>query len=151
MFTTWVFSLVSNLVAPLFQGGRLTAEVARTRGALEERVQAYGKVLLTAFREVQDALVRERHQHRHLAVLDSQLVTARKALGHARDRYLTGRVNYLAVLTSLQTVQTVERNLLAARRQLISYRIGLYRALGGSWADAIRPESRPKKRAVKKK
>ena len=148
MFTTWVYSLVSNLVAPLFQGGRLSAEVARTRAALEERVQAYGKVLLTAFREVQDALIRERKQREHLKVVEAQITTARNALSHARDRYLRGQVNYLVVLTSLQTVQTIERNRLTAQRQLLSYRIGLYRALGGSWTRTLRPEPRPVKKRV---
>ena len=140
LFTTWIFNLIGNLVAPLYQGGIKSAEVVRTRAALEERISAYGQVLLKAFQEVEDAIVREKKQWEHIGLLDQQRSAARETLGHAKDRYLRGQATYLAVLTALRSVQSVDRALLTAQRQLISYRINLYRALGGSWADSLRPQ-----------
>jgi outer membrane protein TolC len=48
-----------------------------------------------------------------------------------RDRYLRGNLDYLRVLDALLNRQSLERNHLTARRQLLQNRIDLYRALAG--------------------
>jgi outer membrane protein TolC len=64
---------------------------------------------------------------------------ARSVLDLARTLYRSGTADYLRVLTGLTALQDVERTLLEARRQQISHRIELCRALGGSWVDAVEP------------
>lgn len=137
LFTSWVFNLAANLVAPLFDGGRRAAEVDRTRAAVEERVWTFGSTLLAAFKEVEDALELERRQHEHIVRLDSQLTEARSTLDEAQRRYSQGLIDYLPVLTALSGVQQSEQALLSARRQLLSYRIQLHRALGGAWTRTL--------------
>ncbi|MCB9546246.1 MAG: efflux transporter outer membrane subunit [Myxococcales bacterium] len=135
----WVWSIAGSLVAPLFDGGRREAEVEVARAEVEARVLALGKVMLTALREVQDALVQEARQRAHLATLEGRLALLRQLLQDAQARYLEGVTDYLPVISALGAVQQVEQAVLAARRQLLSLRIQLHRALGGDWSDLVRP------------
>ena len=51
----------------------------------------------------------------------------------SRERYSAGSIDFLRVLTALQSLQQIEQNLIDARRRQLSNRIQLCRALGGTW------------------
>lgn len=133
LFRAPLWSIVGSLTAPLFDGGRRRAEVDRSQAVVDERLYTYAQSLLEAMVEVENALVQERQQVLYLTDLQEQAELAESTLREARARYRQGLVDYLQVLTALQALQQVEVNLLQARRQLISYRIQLFRALGGTW------------------
>ena len=137
LFDSFIGNLAAGLTAPLFDGGRRLAEIDRSDAVLFERLQQYGQAWITALQEVEDALAREREQKQLLSRLDEQIGLAEATLTRARESYLGGLADYLTVLTALQTVQTLERNRLAARGRLLSFRVQLHRALGGSWTDRI--------------
>ncbi len=137
LFGRWVWNLASNLVAPLFDGQRREAEVKRTEAVLNELVNAYGQTVLTALSEVEGALVHETRQREHISLLEEQLSFARLAFTEAERRYNQGLASYLDVLTTQRSVEQSEVALLTARRQLLSARVQLHRALGGTWSDAI--------------
>ena len=133
LFGAWVWNLVGNLTAPIFDGGRRAAEVDRRRSALKESVLRYEKGVLQAMAEVEEALTRLHHQGRHMAALEVQLDEARATLDEARARYGQGLLSYLPVLGALKAVQTTERQRLRAHRTHLSYGVQLARALGGGW------------------
>ncbi len=137
MLDNWIMSLASSLTAPLLDGGRRAAEVDRTRAVIDENLAAYRETVLTAIREVEDALVSEHYQRRYLAALDRQLQAARYALVEAREQYRKGVEDYLPVLTQLLAVQNLERDLITQKTQLLIDRIDLYKALGGNWTDTV--------------
>ncbi len=143
LFSNPLYSIAAGLTAPLFEGGRLRAEVERSQALARQRVNEYGQVILTAFKEVENALVQEARQSDYLASLDRQVELARSQLEQAEQRYKNGLSDYLPVLTALQALQALERNRLAAQRELISFRIQLYRALGGSWTNQMTREGLP--------
>lgn len=143
--TSWVWNLLANLVAPLFDGGRRAAEVERNQAVLTDLVHAYGSVILKALKEVDDALVQEHHQRRYVGRLTSQAKLADSTLGEARVRYLEGGGDYLSVLNALAAKQSIELAQLGAQRTLLTYRVAVYRALGGTWAkDLAEPAARSK-------
>jgi NodT family efflux transporter outer membrane factor (OMF) lipoprotein len=133
LFDTWLLSLAANLTAPIFDGGHRAAEVDRVRAAVNEDLWAYRRTVLTAVKEVEDALENERRQQEHIEGLKLVADAASRGLKEAISRYRTGLSDYLPVLTQLLAVQDLERTLLQQQEQLILYRIGLYRALGGQW------------------
>jgi len=133
IFSNWVWSLMANLTWPVFDGGRRKAEVDRTRAVVRERLDAYGQAVLVAVQEVQDALVQERRQKEFLDEVEGQVTLAGATLREARMRYLNGLSDYLPVLAALQSLQELERGRLTARRNLLSFRVELYRAMGGAW------------------
>lgn len=141
LFDNWIFGLGAGLLAPLLDGGRRLAEVDRVIALRQEMIGRYGQVVLNALKEVEDALVQEQKQLEYLQGLQGQLDVVRSTLEVARDRYADGLIDYLPVLTALQSVQALERSELTARRQALSYRIQLCRAMGGDWTGELeRPE-----------
>ncbi len=133
LFDNWLASMAANLLAPVFDAGRRKAEVQRARAASSERLHGYGQTVLDALKEVEDALVRERRGAEYLANIEERLKLARRLVARTRERYANGATDYLPVLIALGALHNLERAELEARLTLIEQRIGLYRALGGSW------------------
>jgi len=133
LLNNWLLSLAANLTAPIFDGNRRAAEVDRTMAMKDENLAAYRQTILTAIREVEDALVTEARQKEHILELKQVIRTSRKALDQATLRYRNGLTDYLPVLTQLLSVQDLERNLITQRATLLTNRISLYRSLGGTW------------------
>jgi len=138
----WAYSLGGNLVAPLFYGGRLNAEVDRSQAVKYQRLYAYGQTVIIAFQEVEDALIQERKQLARIAVLEEQLELAELAYRQLRIEYFNGLSDYLAVLTALTQAQELRRELLSSRQTLLEFRIALYRALAGGFESAAEIENR---------
>ena len=141
LFNNWVLSLASSLTAPIFDGKRRVAEVDRTQAVVEQNLAVYRDTVLTAIKEVEDALVSESKEQEHITALKQQMEAAQKALDEARTRYLKGIADYLPVLTQLLSVQGLEQDLIKQQTQLILYRVGLYRALGGTWTKDLQPHA----------
>jgi len=145
------WNLAGQLALPLVDGGRRRAEVERSRAVLAERVAAYRQAVLDAYREVEDALAANRTGEERVGSLAETEQATGAALRLALQRYLYGVSDYLPVLTAQRSHFQVQSELLSARRELISSRISLARALGGGWMNemiearptALREESQP--------
>lgn len=131
LFDNWLASLAANLVGPIIDGGKRRAEVERTSSVSREKLLSYGDSLIKALGEVEDALVQESEQRLLINSLEIQLDLASQSLLSIRDRYKQGAEDYQRVLIALLSQQGLQRSLVTAHRQLIGYRIDLYRALGG--------------------
>jgi NodT family efflux transporter outer membrane factor (OMF) lipoprotein len=149
LFDNWLLSLAANLTAPLIDGGYRAAEVDRTRALADENLAAYRHKVLTAIKEVEDALISETKQREHIEALRQVHVTARRALEEAGVRYRNGLNDYLPVLTQLLTVQGLERDLIRAQADLLITRIRLHRALGGAWTDSLGPSETDQPQAAR--
>lgn len=134
LFDNWATTLAANLVAPLIDAGQRDAQVSQARAVRRQRLYEYGQTVLTAFQEVEDALVRERKQRQAIERIERQRELAEATYEQLRQQYLNGQVGYIDVLTALTDRQELERSLISARRQLLEYRIALYRALAGGVA-----------------
>jgi len=131
LFNNWFSTLGANLFSPLFDGGRRKAEVARNESIAEQLFYRYGQTLLEAIGEVEDSLVREKEQQVVLGSLETQLQYAADTIDNITIRYRQGAENYQRVLLALLSHQSLQRSILTSRRQLIAFRISLYRALSG--------------------
>lgn len=133
LFDDWLGSLAAGLAGPLFDAGLRKAEVQRRRSVLSQSIHEYADALLQALKEVEDALKQESYQRDYIQNLQSQLALARKVSETTRENYLKGQLDYIRVLESLVSQQSLERNELTARRVLIERRIDLCRAIAGRW------------------
>ena len=127
-------SLAATLAAPIFQGGRLQAEVDRTRARRTELVAAYRDAVLTATREVEVALNAVRASAKRRAALEVAATQARDATRLARELYLAGRNDFLTLLNSQVAEFSATDAAVDARRAEFSAAVALYRALGGGWS-----------------
>lgn len=137
LFESFIWSLAASFNQFVWDGGRRMAEVERTEAVVRERLLSFGSAFLSAVREVEDAAVQERQQRAYVTEIDKRLAIARGVLDESRKRYVAGLSDYLPVLTALGSVQQIEQERISAERQVLTFRVDLYRALGGSWTDAI--------------
>lgn len=129
----WVASLGGQLVAPLVDGGRRRAELERAEAVRRERLAEYGQAVVVAFREVEDALAQESQQVERIRSLEEQLELSGKTYEQLRSQYLNGAADFIDVLIALRERQEIERNVLSANLDRLSFRIALYRALAGGF------------------
>jgi len=128
-----VFSALPAITLPLFNAGRLRANVDFNEALALEAALRYQQTLQQAFREVSDALVdvRKRSEFREQQEL---LVNALDdAAQVATLRYEGGVASYLEVLDTERQLFDAERDLVQARRDESASVIRLYKALGGGW------------------
>ncbi len=141
-----IFDLAANqwaigpsLTLPIFEGGKLRAQLRLTRLQAKEAAVNFEKSVLTALTEVDDALTAYRDEQRRRAHLAEAVTQDHTALGLAQARYAQGIASYIEVLDA-------ERNLLAAEQALSSSTatvstdlVALYKALGGGWQRRAAP------------
>jgi len=152
LFEDWAYSIAGNLVAPLLDGGQRAAEIDRAEAFKQRRFYEYGQAVLNAFREVEDALIREKKQIQRIRSIEEQLKFSNRAYQRLQFEYLNGLGNYIDVLTALTNNQQLRRDRLSAERRLLEFRIALYRALAGGFEPdrerRMPPENRPRSAAA---
>jgi NodT family efflux transporter outer membrane factor (OMF) lipoprotein len=130
---TWAAG--GHLSVPLFDGIGGWSAIKAQRAVLDELLERYAEIILNGLVEVESALVLERQERLRIQYLEDEFRLANVTLDATRDRYRAGLSDFLPVLTALATRQVSELQLVSARRQLVSYRVQLYRALGGTWPE----------------
>lgn len=137
----FVWSIAGRLLQPIFQGGRLRAQVKLAQGQRDEAVELYVDTLLTGLSEVETALAVEDE----LAAREAALVRAAEASQASVDisfnRYRAGIDPFLTVLQSQQGALDARSAVIATRRARLENRIALHLALGGGFgAPATTPD-----------
>lgn len=133
LFESWLASLTAGLTAPLIDGGRLRAQVNQALAARDQTLANYRQTVLDSLQEVEAALLAERRDQGVLASVDEQLRLAEAALEQLTFRYRNGAADYLDVLSTLTSVQSLQRERLVLLYQRLQNRIALNRALVGNW------------------
>ncbi|MEI7840014.1 MAG: efflux transporter outer membrane subunit [Methylococcaceae bacterium] len=141
------WSSASTITMPLFNWGKLQANIKVKDAQYEQAFLTYQSVVLTAFQEVENALVAQHNESQRYDAL-SQAVTANQtALELANKRYekgLTGFIDVLQVQQALYQTQTAQVESLATVAQQF---VALQKALGGGWQNEARV-AEPEKQTV---
>jgi len=137
LFDDWASNLAAGLLGPLLDGATRKAEIDRTTAVSRERLAAYRLAVLDAVRETEDALSSEQHQSEYVDAIDKQLASARKTEAESIRRYQRGILSYIDTLTAIISREALDIARVQAHADLLSYRIQLYRALGGDWAGIL--------------
>lgn len=128
-----VWTLVGNLTQPIFQGGRILANIDRNTALREQATANYHDIALRAFLEVETTLAAEqfiRREQTKLAIAAEE-ATATEAL--AWDRYRSGTGDFLSALDAKRTADAARSRLLRVSNILLQNRVDLYLALGGAF------------------
>jgi multidrug efflux system outer membrane protein len=127
-----IWSIGGSILAPLFSGGRLQGQFDAASAQRDQAAFAYRRVVLTAFREVEDQLaVIDRLNVQEQALL-AQRVAVADALRHAENRYRAGYSPYLEQIDAQRSLLSVDLNLIQLRTDRLTAFVALYQALGGS-------------------
>ncbi|HTV42474.1 MAG TPA: efflux transporter outer membrane subunit [Candidatus Sulfotelmatobacter sp.] len=119
--------------APLFEGGRLRANLHLAQATYQEIIDNYRQTVLAAFQDVEDNLAAQNLLASQYAIQSRALMAARRQLNAANDRYQDGLVTYLEVATAETTELTIEFSTVQLRGQQFVAAVTLVKALGGSW------------------
>lgn len=130
-----VWSLGAGLTQPIFEAGRLRAQVEQVSAQQVQTLEAYRKTVHTAFREVNDALVTVRQNGEAETAYSTARDAAHKALTLAQKRYDGGYSPYLEVLTAQRTANDATVAWLQNRQARLAATVDLFKALGGGWKD----------------
>ena len=125
-----IWSITGNLAQPIFQGGRLRANVRRAEAARMAAVDSYKAAALRAFREVEAALSAESLLKEEHDRLEEAAQASATAADLSWDRYQRGLEGIFATLESRQRAFEAESRLIALKRERLLNRIDLHIALG---------------------
>lgn len=130
------WSVGGSLAGPLFQGGKLKAQYEASKAKFDEAAASYQQSVITAFREVSDALI-TRQKLAEEQVFNGQAVTAlESSVVLATDRYINGKSSYYEVLEAQQQLYPVQRLQVQTQAGEWIALVQLYKALGGGWPPA---------------
>jgi NodT family efflux transporter outer membrane factor (OMF) lipoprotein len=130
-FSVW--SIAAGVTQPIFQGGRLRANLALSHAASDQALAEYASALLRAFGETESAFVAERilaGRETHAVEAAEQALAARRV---AERQYQTGLIDYITYLETQRGALNSQSELISVRRQRLDARVNLYLALGGGF------------------
>ncbi|GHT94853.1 RND transporter [Betaproteobacteria bacterium] len=126
-------SISSALVQNIFDGGKRRAQVDIARSHQRELVETYRKNILTALKEVEDALGNSARDLRHEDNQRQILAEAERSLHLAELRYQEGAADLLTVLDAQRTRFSAQEQLAQLRLARLNDAVNLYKVLGGGW------------------
>ncbi len=118
---------------PVFDAGRIRANIRVQNARQEQALAAYEKAVLTALEEAENALVAYAREQNRLASLDQAVTAANGALTLAKDLHTQGLTDYLRVLDAERSVASAEAQRAQSRAAVLIHLAALYKALGGGW------------------
>ncbi len=131
-----VFALSAGITQPIFEGGALQGQYDYSKARYAELLSDYHKSVISAFGNVEDALVAlqqtAEQQQRQQASADK----ARHAYDLANAQFHAGTINILTVLNTENALFTAEDTLAQVKLSHLQALIQLYNAMGGGWQQA---------------
>jgi NodT family efflux transporter outer membrane factor (OMF) lipoprotein len=138
-FFNWqsrALSIGPSITWPVFEGGRIKANIELQTATQQERFAAYHGVVLQAFEDVEDALVAFSHEQATRAQLQVAVRANQRAADLARKLYAQGLTDFLTVLVAEESLFTSQDTLAQTERDAAQQLVALYKAVGGGWDEA---------------
>ena len=126
-------SIGPAITLPIFNGGRLRAQLRGAEAEYAEAVANYEKTLVQALQEVADAAVSQRALTPQIERIDVAVEAAREAWRVQNDRYEGGLANYLEVLSAEDYLLTNLRTQTDLQSRSMTLDVALTKALGGGY------------------
>ena len=127
------FAFGPGLSVPIFEGGRLQGALQLQEGRQQEAGITYQKTVLSAWHEVDDALVAYQANQRRRDSLQQAVMHSQHALDSVHQQYAQGTVDFLNVLTVQNTLLSNQAALVESTAQVSLSLVQVYGALGGGW------------------
>jgi multidrug efflux system outer membrane protein len=128
-----VWSFGANLIAPLYQGGALRAQVEIRSAEQKQAVAQYAGAGLRAFGEVEGALSAERVLRERNILLDAAVHDNERAVELAQIQYRVGAIDQRSVEQRQLALYAARTSRLRVQSEQLAQRVNLHLALGGSF------------------
>ena len=129
----WFYTLAASLTQPIFDGFLLESQLKQAKGVQLQNLQAYRKAVLSAFSDVEKALIALQKFTLQERLQGQVVASSRTAFEVAEKQLRGGTVNLITVLQTEQTLFTAENTLVQVRLSKLMAASSLFQALGGGW------------------
>jgi NodT family efflux transporter outer membrane factor (OMF) lipoprotein len=127
------YTLAGSLTQPIFDGFLLESELKQAKGIQLQDLQAYRKSVLSAFTDVEKALIALQKLTLQERLQQDVVTASRQAFDVAEKQLNGGTINLITVLQAEQTLFTAENTLVQVRLSKLLAAVSLFQALGGGW------------------
>lgn len=128
-----VWSVGGRILGPIFDFNKNKRRVEVEEEKTKQVLFQYENTVLTAFREVEDALVEVATYRKELAAIDRQLKASKNANELSKERYDKGVSSYLEVLDTERSLFSTDLQQSELQQLYLNAHVSLYKALGGGW------------------
>src|SRR6202035_1098067 len=126
-----------GLTQPIFDGGRILGHFEFTKAKQDELLQTYRKTVVSAFADVDNALIAIRQTSEKLRLQREVLAASRRAFELSEQQLRAGTADIVTVLNTQLTLFQAEDSLWQAQLARLLAFVGLYQALGGGWGPRV--------------
>lgn len=139
LFTTenMLLGLGGGLMQPLFQGGRLKANLKLKKATYERVLQNYYKTNLTSIQEVNDALVASRLDKEKMEQTNKQYNLEKSDYKYNAQKYNQGTISKLDLIQFQENLLTIEKLVAQQKVECMADAISLYKATGSKPFDNL--------------
>jgi NodT family efflux transporter outer membrane factor (OMF) lipoprotein len=138
-----IWTIGADLLTPIFEGGRLEAQVKQAHGKYAETAARYRGTVLAAVQSAEDALTATKELEIEGRTQATATAAAEKTLELITDRYKGGESTYLDVVVAQNTALQAEIGSINVHTQRLLTDTDLIRALGGGWTGQQTPVAKP--------
>ncbi|MEM8495383.1 MAG: TolC family protein, partial [Planctomycetota bacterium] len=129
----YLLSVGPSITLPLFQGGRISSNIALAESGQRQALLALEQTVVSALAEVESAAAQFRQTTRQAKQLAEAQRVAEDVEALSLDRYQAGAADFLEVTDATTQRLSIERQRVAATREAQLQLASLYAALGGGW------------------
>ncbi len=127
---------LTSLAAPIFDGGTLDANLAKQKGRRSELVATYQKTILSAFSDVENALIATRQNRLQEELQAEAVAAAKRAYAISEERLRAGTIDIVTLLTVQQNLFQAQAALIQSRLNRLQAALALIQAVGGGFVVA---------------
>jgi outer membrane protein, multidrug efflux system len=127
------WSIGPTLSWPIFDAGRIRANIEIRNAQQEQALTQYEKTILTAFEDVENSLVNYSREQARYRSLSQAVAANRRAAELSNELYTRGLVDFLNVLENQRALYASENDLAQSEAAMAANLVSLYKALGGGW------------------
>lgn len=139
----FTYFVAQAVTMPLFEGGRLRAQVDAADARQKQALAAYEKAVMVALEDTEASLVRYGKEWETLQSLRAALATRSEASAIARLRYESGTENFLVVLDAERSHIAAQDSIVQSETRILTRLTQLYKSLGGGWETFAAPSVQP--------
>jgi NodT family efflux transporter outer membrane factor (OMF) lipoprotein len=118
---------------PVFDAGRIRANIEVRNAQQEQALRQYEKTMLTALQDVENALVNYAKEQQRYRSLEEAVAANRRAMAMSNELYIRGLADFLNVLEAQRSLYFSEAELAVSESRMAANLVALYKALGGGW------------------
>lgn len=128
-----MWSIGPGVSIPIFQGGRIRANIEAQNARQEQAAIRYEQSILTALADVENGLVAFANEQVRGNLLSESAALSEKSLQLANERYTSGLEGFLSVLVAQTSLCQAQDQVVQSQSLVLMDLVSLYKALGGGW------------------